>query len=244
MSAVTDVNQLEMVLLNLVVNARDMLRSAVGKGTAAEIWLPVAFGRPQTHEPAAPADKTEEPARLTILAVDDDALVLLNTIALLEDLGHTPLSASSVAEGLAIARENENIDLVITDRVMPQMTGLRMLEELHGCVHRLLPFSRPDANAPLASRIHCAVKNVRSTLPFSPIKQTKRWDLPVSFRSRYASPIITVRTGMSSTVVLAFETASVSMSKIKSFSDGDRSLSAISPVILHASIAGSFGLCA
>ena len=64
-------------------------------------------------------------------------------------------------------------------------------------------------------------------MPFSPIRQTKRWDLPVSFRSRYASPIITVRTGMS-TMVFDFHTASNSMSKIRSLSDGNHSLSAIS----------------
>jgi CheY-like chemotaxis protein len=110
---------------------RFVLRSVAGKGTAAEIWLPVASRRPQADEPAAPAAaKTAEPARLTILAVDDDALMLLNRVAMLEDLGHPPLSASSAAEALAIARENENIDLVITDHIMPQMTGLRMLEEL------------------------------------------------------------------------------------------------------------------
>ena len=76
-----------------------------------------------------------------------------------------------------------------------------------------------------------------------PIKQTKRCEPPVSFsfRSRYASPIITVRTRMSSTDVLVFDTANDSTSKTKSLNGGDCSLSAISPVVLHASIVGSFG---
>src|SRR5215211_6848766 len=68
--------------------------------------------------------------------------------------------------------------------------------------------------------LHCAVKNVSSTLPFSPIKQTKRCDPVACFRSRYASPMITRRTGTSSIRVLAFETASDSISNERSFSAG------------------------
>src|SRR3954447_14829530 len=92
--------------------------------------------------------------------------------------------------------------------------------------------------------LHCAVKNVSSTLPFSPIKQTKRCDPVACFRSRYASPMITRRTGTSSIRVLAFETASDSISNERSFSAGDRSFSARRPVVLHASMAGSSGVCA
>src|SRR5215207_5515814 len=54
----------------------------------------------------------------------------------------------------------------------------------------------------------------------------------------------TMRTGTSSTVVLAFETASDSMSKDRPFTEGERSFSASRPVVLHASMAGSLGLCA
>jgi CheY-like chemotaxis protein len=55
--------------------------------------------------------------------VDDDALVLLNTAAMLEDLGHTVLEASSGKSALEILRREGNIDLVITDQAMPHMTG-------------------------------------------------------------------------------------------------------------------------
>src|SRR4029078_5370421 len=97
----------------------------------------------------------------------------------------------------------------------------------------------------LEHEIHCAIKNVISTCPLLPIRQTKRWEPRVSLSlSRYASPIITVRTRMSSTDVLVFDTANDSTSKTKSLNGGDCSLSAISPVVLHASIVGSFGFCA
>ena len=55
--------------------------------------------------------------------MDDDALVLLNTAAMLEDLGHTVLEATSGSSALEIIRREDNIDLVITDQAMPHMTG-------------------------------------------------------------------------------------------------------------------------
>ncbi|MGB6705335.1 MAG: PAS domain S-box protein, partial [Pseudolabrys sp.] len=66
---------------------RLILRSQKDRGTTAELWLPVAKASVQPVNPAqaAPA-KTVQP--LTILAVDDDALVLMNTVSMLEDLGH------------------------------------------------------------------------------------------------------------------------------------------------------------
>jgi CheY-like chemotaxis protein len=66
---------------------------------------------------------------LRVLAVDDDSLVLFNTIAMLEDMGHVALEAASGAQALALLRR-EAIDLVITDQSMPQMTGLQLVEAI------------------------------------------------------------------------------------------------------------------
>ena len=60
---------------------------------------------------------------LTILAVDDDALVLMNTGAMLEELGHTVFEAYSGKEALEILRREDSVDLVVTDQAMPKMTG-------------------------------------------------------------------------------------------------------------------------
>jgi CheY-like chemotaxis protein len=60
---------------------------------------------------------------LVILAVDDDSLVLTNTVAMLDDLGHNPIAASSGKEALDILRRENSVELVITDQLMPQMTG-------------------------------------------------------------------------------------------------------------------------
>ena len=64
------------------------------------------------------------------MAVDDDGLVLTNTVAMLDDLGHTGLAASSGKEALDILRQQGSVDLVITDHAMPQMTGLQLAEAI------------------------------------------------------------------------------------------------------------------
>jgi CheY-like chemotaxis protein/two-component sensor histidine kinase len=100
-----------------------VLRSGKGEGTTAELWLPVAADPDHVQNEAAakPLHGMEGPLR--ILAVDDDALVLLNTAAMLEDLGHIVLEATSARSALEIIRREDNIDLVITDQAMPHMTG-------------------------------------------------------------------------------------------------------------------------
>ncbi|WP_454702981.1 response regulator [Agrobacterium burrii] len=67
---------------------------------------------------------------LTVLAVDDDPLVLMNTVLMLEDLGHTVLEAASGEEALAQLGTVDSIDLVITDHAMPRMTGAELAQSL------------------------------------------------------------------------------------------------------------------
>ncbi|MEX2469190.1 MAG: ATP-binding protein, partial [Pseudohongiellaceae bacterium] len=98
------------------------LASQPGKGTKVELWLPVSEAKSGTGEAADPA-APEPQSGLTILAVDDDGLVLLNTVAMLEDLGHTVFEATSGREALEILRREQSIDVVITDQAMPNMTG-------------------------------------------------------------------------------------------------------------------------
>ncbi len=108
---------------------RLILHSRKGSGTTAELWIPIAKTSAQpaapTHPPAA---KTVRP--LTVLAVDDDALVLMNTIAMLEDLGHTVFEAYSGKEALEILRREGSVDLVVTDQAMPKMTGTELAEAI------------------------------------------------------------------------------------------------------------------
>ena len=104
---------------------RLVLHSQKGAGTTAELLLPVA----KTSEkaiPATPAPPAKALRPLTILAVDDDALVLMNTVHMLEDLGHTVFEAYSGYEALEILKREDGIDLVVTDQAMPKMTGIEL----------------------------------------------------------------------------------------------------------------------
>ena len=66
------------------------------------------------------------PVMLVVLAVDDNAIVLMGTTAMLEGLGHRALKATSGKEALDILRREESVDLVITDQAMPGMTGAQL----------------------------------------------------------------------------------------------------------------------
>ena len=111
---------------------RLLLRSRKGEGTIAELWLPVATSPavPIARDQHAPKAAAPLARPLVILVVDDDPVVLRNTVAMLEDLGHRVFEAASGREALEILRRGETLDLVITDQVMPQMTGLQLADAI------------------------------------------------------------------------------------------------------------------
>jgi CheY-like chemotaxis protein len=65
-----------------------------------------------------------------VVAVDDDALVLMNTVAMLEDLGHTAFEAFSGKQALEILQREDGVDLVITDQAMPHMSGTQLAKAI------------------------------------------------------------------------------------------------------------------
>ncbi|WP_422016468.1 PAS domain S-box protein [Reyranella sp.] len=105
------------------------LESAPGAGTTASLWIPVAAGADVPPHRGAPAPSSDA-VSLHILAVDDDALILVNTAAMLEDLGHRVTTAYSGREALAALARLERVDLVVTDQAMPGMTGTELVAEI------------------------------------------------------------------------------------------------------------------
>jgi CheY-like chemotaxis protein len=61
-----------------------------------------------------------------VMVVDDDPLILSSTAAMLEDLGHVVIEASSAASALEILRADAKVDVVVTDHAMPVMTGIQL----------------------------------------------------------------------------------------------------------------------
>jgi signal transduction histidine kinase/CheY-like chemotaxis protein len=106
------------------------LFSEPGKGTRAELWLPVAAR--SADGAAAPDPRTDDKTTrqsATLLFVDDDFLIRLSTVSLLEDLGHTVIAVGSGAEAIEVLRQGRQIDLMITDYAMPGMTGTQLADQ-------------------------------------------------------------------------------------------------------------------
>jgi CheY-like chemotaxis protein len=108
---------------------RLVLKSVKGQGTRAELWLPVADQviQPGPEPQAQTPRQKRAPRKLCVLVVDDDPLVLMNTAAMLEDLGHDVLEATSGEQALRMLRRGNGVDLVITDQLMPGMTGSQLI---------------------------------------------------------------------------------------------------------------------
>lgn len=105
---------------------RFVIRSERGKGTTVELWLPIAESHASQRVEAKHGEEPINTEPLVVLAVDDDPLVLLNARAMLEDLGHTVVTATSGAEAVEVLDRVVRVDLLITDQAMPNMTGLQL----------------------------------------------------------------------------------------------------------------------
>jgi CheY-like chemotaxis protein len=62
------------------------------------------------------------------LVVDDDPLIAMSTVDMLEDLGHIAIEANSGRRALEIIDAGQDIDLMLTDQTMPEITGIQLAE--------------------------------------------------------------------------------------------------------------------
>ena len=104
--------------------------SEIGQGSTIKIYLPRHSAKSdyeQKVRTAAPLPKGHE----TILVVEDEASIMEVTRLSLESLGYCVLTASTPEEAFAVAREHTGgIKLLITDVVMPNLSGRDLAEEL------------------------------------------------------------------------------------------------------------------
>jgi signal transduction histidine kinase/ActR/RegA family two-component response regulator len=115
------------------------IQSAQNVGTTVSIYLPrstrTAGEIRERVRPAPPVEAPQAAPDTFILVVEDDARVSRATVGALEELGYIPLACSSGAEALEILEEIPQISLVITDVMMPEMTG----PELVGIIGERFP---------------------------------------------------------------------------------------------------------
>ena len=109
-------------------NGAFRLRSEVGKGTQAEIWLPRAAEQGAARERPRPVE-IRSTGPLNILIVDDHHEVRAATAGMLEELGHSVRQAPQGQAALIELDGDDRCDLLITDYAMPNMSGTELVRE-------------------------------------------------------------------------------------------------------------------
>ena len=107
------------------------IESKVGKGTTVSIYLPRTEAAAPIRIRPAPqqADSEARVPGARILLVEDDPRVRAATVGALEDLDYEPVACSSGAEAIELFKSRE-FDLVISDVIMPEMTGPELIRHL------------------------------------------------------------------------------------------------------------------
>jgi PAS domain S-box-containing protein len=105
--------------------------SEVGQGTSFKIYLPRAAGGVRTTRPVPPEGAALPRGSETLLVVEDEAHVRGLMREILAAQGYRILTAGDGMEALRVAREHPDpIHLLITDVVMPRMSGRALADEL------------------------------------------------------------------------------------------------------------------
>jgi len=108
------------------------IESEVGRGTTVSIYLPrTEAAAPIRIHPTA-VQRVDSEARVPgarILLVEDDPRVRAATVGALEDLDYEPVACASGAEAIDLFKARE-FDLVISDVIMPEMTGPELIRHL------------------------------------------------------------------------------------------------------------------
>jgi CheY-like chemotaxis protein len=107
------------------------IESEVGRGTSVSIYLPrTEVAAPVRIHPAA--QRTSSDAHVPgarILLVEDDPRVCAATVDALEDLDYEPVACGGGEEAIRLF-QSQVFDLVITDVIMPEMTGPELIRYL------------------------------------------------------------------------------------------------------------------
>jgi len=106
-----------------------VIYSELGQGTSVNLFLPVAPATSGENK-AAPLEKVSYTGKEKILVVEDDPKVLRLTVTRLEELGYQVIAATSGPNAMDVLKQHENIDLVLSDVVMPGgMTGFDVADQ-------------------------------------------------------------------------------------------------------------------
>jgi CheY-like chemotaxis protein len=96
-----------------------------------ELWLPISPFAAEGDNPA-PDRRSAPQARGTALLVDDEDLVRMSTADMLLELGYEVVEAQSAEQALRLVSGGLHPDLVVTDHLMPGISGVDLARDLRG----------------------------------------------------------------------------------------------------------------
>ena len=102
--------------------------SELGRGTTFKIYLPIGGEAPPAEDVAA--DELTPSGTESILVLEDDDLVRAVVERTLRRLGYDVIVATRPSEAIAMAAAGSSFDLLVTDVVMPEMTGDALAAEM------------------------------------------------------------------------------------------------------------------
>lgn len=114
------------------------VESTLGQGSSFHIFLPSVEQPIETSEPPPPHTTSPAKTRGTILIVEDDKNVRNVAVLALKEHIERVLEASDGPSALALVeRERPQIDLLLTDVMMPDMNGRELAEKLRARIPSL-----------------------------------------------------------------------------------------------------------
>ncbi|MCD5981856.1 ATP-binding protein [Pseudomonas sp. CDFA 610] len=112
------------------------IRSRPGQGTQVSLWLPVASGPVMQAESRA-LETPQIKGSVHVLLVDDEDLVRDSTAHLLQDLGYQVTEAPSAAVALDLFDAGLRPDVLVTDYVMADITGVQLARQFRQRINDL-----------------------------------------------------------------------------------------------------------
>lgn len=114
------------------------IASQPGEGTTVTLYLPRHISDAVATEQVTTPARREHMAALDILVVEDDPRVLAATMGALDELGHRPLACNDPLAAQALLDAIGGVDLIVSDVLMPGLTGPEMVAAL-AAQHRRTP---------------------------------------------------------------------------------------------------------
>ncbi|MFC1655485.1 ATP-binding protein [Patescibacteria group bacterium] len=105
------------------------VESKVGKGATFKIYFPLANEEEEIQEVKYQTSIENQRNDATIMVVEDEDIVKELLCKTLEMAGYTVIDAANVDDAITKAK-NEKIDCILTDIVMPKMSGPEMIKEI------------------------------------------------------------------------------------------------------------------